>query len=186
MTCERTAVRVCGSRGALDLVLDRAIQEGLVPGPRIVGAGQTICITGGHGHLHGIEADGPDAVRRAARLNIKRGARVIKMTVTAGIATPGWRLPGTPQFQIPEIRAAVEEAEQAGIKVCVHAQGREGVRRSLAAGVHSIEHGYFLDDPESLEHMVKRGVFLVPTIVSYALVLESSKPITVGDYARNP
>lgn len=167
-----TAVRVCGSRAALDLVLDRAIQEGLVPGPRIVGAGQTICTTGGHGHLHGIEADGVDAVRRAARLNIKRGARAIKLTVTAGIATPGWRLPGTPQFHVAEIRAAVEEAEQAGIKVCVHAQGREGVRRSLAAGVHSIEHGYFLDDPESLEGMVQRGVFLVPTIVAYALVLE--------------
>ena len=167
-----TTVRVCGSRAALDLVLERAIAEGLVPGPRIVGAGQTICITGGHGHSHGIEADGPDAVRRAARLNIKRGARVIKLTVTAGIATPGYRLPGTPQFQEAEIRAAVEEAEQAGIKVCVHAQGRVGVRRSLAAGVHSIEHGYFLDDPESLEHMVKRGVFLVPTIVAYALVLE--------------
>jgi imidazolonepropionase-like amidohydrolase len=169
-----TSVRVTGSRAALDLVLERAIAEGLVPGPRIVGAGQTICTTGGHGHLHGLEADGPEGVRRAARLNLKRGARVIKLTVTAGIATPGRRLPGTPQFQEAEIRAAVEEAEQAGVKVCVHAQGREGVRRALAAGVHSIEHGYFLDDDASLARMVERGVYLVPTLVAYALVLEKA------------
>jgi imidazolonepropionase-like amidohydrolase len=170
-----TSVRVTGSRAALDLVLERAIAEGLVPGPRIVGAGQTICATGGHGHLHGLEADGPDAVRRAVRLNLKRGARVIKLTVTAGIATPGRRLPGTPQLQEAEIRAAVEEAEQAGVRVCVHAQGRVGVRRALAAGVHSIEHGYFLDDAASLAHMVERGVYLVPTLVAYALVLEKAE-----------
>jgi imidazolonepropionase-like amidohydrolase len=169
-----TTVRVTGSPAALDLVLERAIAEGLVPGPRIVGAGQTICTTGGHGYLHGLEADGPDGVRRAVRLNLKRGARGIKLTVTAGIATPGHRMPGTPQFQEAEIRAAVEEAGQAGVKVCVHAQGSVGVQRALAAGVHSIEHGYFLDDAASLAHMVDRQVFLVPTLVAYALVLEKA------------
>ena len=168
-----TTVRVTGSPGALDLILDRAIREGFAMGPRIVGAGQTICITGGHGHLHGLEADGPEGVRRAVRLNLKRGAGVIKMTVTAGIATPGRRLPGTPQFQEAEIRAAVEEAEQAGVKVCVHAQGTTGIRRALAAGVHSIEHGYFLGDETSLAEMRARGIFLVPTIVAYATVLET-------------
>jgi imidazolonepropionase-like amidohydrolase len=168
-----TTVRVTGSPAALDLVLDRAIREGYAVGPRIVGAGQTICMTGGHGHLHGLEADGPEGVRRAVRLNLKRGAGVIKLTVTAGIATPGRRLPGTPSFHEAEIRVAVEEAEQAGVKVCVHAQGTTGIRRSLAAGVHSIEHGYFLGDESSLLTMRERGVFLVPTLVAYATVLET-------------
>jgi imidazolonepropionase-like amidohydrolase len=183
-----TTVRVVGSRAALDLVLERAIGEGLVPGPRIVGAGQTICITGGHGHLHGLEADGEDGVRRAVRQNLKRGARVIKLTVTAGIATPGWRMPGTPQFQEAEIRAAVDEAGQAGLGVAVHAQGRVGIRRSLAAGVRSIEHGFFLDDPESLALMVERGTWLVPTLVAYALVLERADggiPVEAVEKARH-
>jgi imidazolonepropionase-like amidohydrolase len=168
-----TTVRATGSPWALDLALDRAIREASLPGPRIVGCGQAICITGGHGHRHGLEADGPDAVRRAVRLNLKRGARAVKLTVTAGIATPGFRLPGTPQFQEAEVRAAVEEAEQAGVKVCVHAQGTVGIRRALAAGVHSIEHGYFIGDESSLAWMRDRGVFLVPTIVAYATVLET-------------
>jgi imidazolonepropionase-like amidohydrolase len=168
-----TTVRVTGSPNALDLVLDRAIRDGFATGPRIVGAGQAICITGGHGYPHGLEADGPDAVRRAVRLNLKGGAGVIKMAVTAGIATPGRRWPGTPEFTENEIRVAVEEAEQAGVKVCVHAQGTVGIRRALAAGVHAIEHGYFIDDEPSLIEMRTRHVFLVPTLVAYATVLET-------------
>ena len=162
-------------RGALS-TLSRSIgpsETGFALGPRIVGAGQAVGITGGHGHSHGLEADGPEGVRQAVRLNLKRGAAVIKMVVTSGIATPGRRWPGTPEFHESEIRAGVEESEQAGVKVCVHAQGTVGIRRALAAGVHSVEHGYFIDDEPSLIDMRTRGVFLVPTPVAYATVLET-------------
>jgi imidazolonepropionase-like amidohydrolase len=167
-----TTVRNVGTRNDLDLDLDRGIKLGLVPGPRIVAAGRVICVTGGHGHFMGLEADGPDAIRRAVRTLIKQGVHVIKLTITGGISTPGTRY-GRPTMSYAEIAAAVEEAHRYDRKVCVHAQGWEAITDAVAAGVDSIEHGFFRgpDDP-NLDVMLEKGIALVPTLISYDMVIK--------------
>lgn len=167
-----TTVRNVGTRADLDLDLDRGIKLGLVPGPRIVAAGRVICVTGGHGHFMGLEADGPDEVRRAVRTLLKHGVHVIKLTITGGISTPGTRY-GRPMMSYAEIAAAVEEAHRFDRKVCVHAQGWEAITDAVAAGVDSIEHGFFRgpDDP-NLDVMIEKGIYLVPTLISYDMVIK--------------
>ena len=167
-----TTVRNVGTRADLDLDLDRAIRDEIVPGPRIVGAGRVICVTGGHGHFMGLEADGPQEVRRAVRTLVKRGVQVIKLTITGGISTPGTRY-GRPLMRLDEIRAAVEEAHQLDRKVCVHAQGWEAITDAVTAGVDSIEHGFFRgpDDP-NLATMREKGIYLVPTLITYDMVIK--------------
>lgn len=167
-----TTVRNVGTRADLDLDLYDGIEEGIVIGPRIVGAGRLICPTGGHGHFMGMEADGPDAVRRAVRTQVKRGAKVIKLTITGGISTPGTKY-GRPTTAREEIFAAVEEAHRLDRKVCVHAQGWEAITDAVAAGVDSIEHGFFRgpEDP-NLDVMVEKGIYLVPTLISYDMVIK--------------
>src|SRR6266705_1466255 len=99
-----TALRDCGSRNHIDFSLRRASQEGLCKTPRLVLSGMVICMTGGHGWQMGIEADGPDGVRRAARAQIKAGADNVKLIASGGILTPGSEI-GSPQFTIEEMRA---------------------------------------------------------------------------------
>lgn len=167
-----TTVRNVGTRGDLDLDLDQGINLGLIPGPRIVTAGRVICVTGGHGHFMGLEADGPEEVQKAVRTLIKTGVQVIKLTITGGISTPGTRY-GRPMMSYDEIAAAVEEAHRFDRKVCVHAQGWEAITDAVAAGVDSIEHGFFRgpDDP-NLGLMVEKGIALVPTLISYDMVIK--------------
>src|SRR6516165_7121320 len=108
LECGVTTIRDCGSRGGIDFALRAASQQGLCPTPRLVLSGLTICITGGHGWQLGHEADGPDAVRRAARTQIKAGADNVKLIASGGILTPGTDI-GNPQFTVDEMRAAVDE-----------------------------------------------------------------------------
>jgi imidazolonepropionase-like amidohydrolase len=167
-----TTVRCVGTRADLDLELKKGIEQGLTIGPRIIGAGRILCMTGGHGHFFGREFDGIYEARKAAREQIKKGADVIKMTITGGIATPG-TIYGGPQLLRDEIAAVVEVSHRSGRKVCVHAQGSQAITDAVAAGVDSIEHGYFRgpDDP-NLSEMKHKGIYLVPTMVSYAMVVE--------------
>lgn len=167
-----TTVRNVGTRADLDLDLDNAIRDGIVAGPRIVGAGRVICVTGGHGHFMGLEADGPEQVRHAVRTLVKRGVQVIKLTITGGISTPGTRY-GRPLMRLDEIRAAVDEAHLLDRKVCVHAQGWEAITDAVTAGVDSIEHGFFRgpDDP-NLAAMREQGIYLVPTLITYDMVIK--------------
>jgi imidazolonepropionase-like amidohydrolase len=119
-------------------------------------------MTGGHGwHLIGREVDGADQVRRAAREQIKAGADNVKLIASGGILTPGSNI-GNPQFTLAEMRAAVEEAHAAGKTANAHAHGAQGIKRAAAAGVDSIEHGYFID-PEGIDMMLARGTVLVAT-----------------------
>jgi imidazolonepropionase-like amidohydrolase len=165
-----TTVRNVGTRADLDLDLHEGIKQGMIVGPRIVGAGRVICITGGHGYFMGFEADGPEQIRHAVRTLVKRGAQVIKLTITGGISTPGTKY-GRPLMSREEIAAAVEEAHRLERKVCVHAQGWEAITDAVEVGVDSIEHGFFRgpDDP-NLGLMVEKGIYLVPTLISYAMV----------------
>jgi imidazolonepropionase-like amidohydrolase len=169
-----TTVRTMGDRGFLDISLKKAIERGLVDGPRMKVSGEAISMTGGHGDRwlapevsangYGVIADGPDELRKAARYQLKMGADFVKLMATGGVMSEGDE-PGSPQLTEEEMRAAVEEAHKVGKKAAAHAQGTEGVKNAVRAGIDSIEHGIFLDD-EAIGMMKERGVFLVATLVA--------------------
>jgi imidazolonepropionase-like amidohydrolase len=168
-----TSVRDLGTyRAFIDVALRDAIDRGIVVGPRMQPAGAYVTITGGAGALTGLApdltlplelrfgvADGPDQVRQRVREIIRNGAGVIKVLATGAVLTPGSQ-PGAEEFTYEELRAAVEEAEKAGLRVAAHAHGAAGAKNAIRAGVASIEHGSFLDD-EALLLMKEKGVFLV-------------------------
>jgi imidazolonepropionase-like amidohydrolase len=157
-----TTVRDLGGREYVEIAARRAIQEGLIDGPRILAAGRPVCMTGGHGHWLGREADGPDDARKAVREQLKAGADVIKIIATGGVMTPGVE-PGSPQMTLEEMRAAVEEARKAGRRTAAHAMAATGISEAIDAGITSIEHGVFLTE-EIVAHMRRDGTFLVPTL----------------------
>jgi imidazolonepropionase-like amidohydrolase len=157
-----TTVRDLGGREYVEFAARRAIQEGLIDGPRIVAAGRPVCMTGGHGHWLGREADGPDDARKAVREQLKAGADVIKVIATGGVMTPGVE-PGSPQLTLDELRAAIEEARRAGRRTAAHAMAATGISDAIDAGITSIEHGVYLTE-EIVAHMRRDGTFLVPTL----------------------
>ncbi len=168
-----TTVRDLGGKDYLELSVKRAIDEGLIPGPRVVAAGRGICMTGGHGWWFGREADGADDVRRAVREQLKAGVDVIKIFATGGVMTPGVE-PGSLQLTEAEIRAAVEEARKAGRRVAAHAQAATGIRYCVDAGITTIEHGVFLD-ADLAGRMKRDGVFLVPTLFAPRAIAEGGE-----------
>ncbi len=167
--------------GGADYGLAQAVDEGLMPGPRLLFCGHALSQTGGHGDVRGpgefslnqclccagfgLVCDGVDAVRRACRDEIRQGARQIKLMVSGGVASPTDRIDST-QFSVDEIRAAVEEAEAANIPVMAHAYTARAINRALRCGVDSIEHGNLLDD-SSVQLFRDTGKFLVPTLSTY-------------------
>ncbi len=157
-----TTVRDLGGREYVEFAVRRAIQEGLIDGPRIVAAGRPVCMTGGHGHWLGREADGPDDARKAVREQLKAGADVIKVIATGGVMTPGVE-PGSPQLTLDELRAAIEEASRAGRRTAAHAMAATGISDAIDAGITSIEHGVYLTEA-IVAHMRRDGTFLVPTL----------------------
>lgn len=159
-----TTVRDLGGREYAEFAVRRVVNEGLIPGPRILAAGRGICMTGGHGWWFGREADGPDEVRKAVREQLKAGADVIKIFATGGVMTPGVE-PGSAQLTLDEIRAAIEEAGKAGRRVAAHAQGSQGISHCVEAGITSVEHGIFLTE-ELVARMKRDGVALVPTLIA--------------------
>lgn len=167
--------------GGLDPVWARLVENGRIEGPRILPSGAMITQTGGHGdfraaheaaHRHasipGITAgpeiaDGADAVRRAAREQLRRGATQIKLFVSGGVVSPTDPLESI-QFSIEEIAAAVDVARSWGTYVLVHAHTSAAMRNAVAAGARSIEHGSILDE-ETAAQVARAGVFIVPTLV---------------------
>jgi imidazolonepropionase-like amidohydrolase len=136
--------------------------RGWIPGPRIVAAGKLVCMTGGHGWFLGHESDGPNEMRKAVRLNLKRGADCIKVIATGGVLSPGVEV-GSSQLDEDELEVAVAEAHKAGRRVAAHAIGNAGIKNALRAGVDTIEHGCYLDD-EALRLFQKTGATYVPTL----------------------
>lgn len=174
-----TTVRVVGSRYFNDLALRNAINAGWILGPRILGAGTSFGITGGHcdeldglrpavvGHESGIAdgvADGVDQAREAVRYNVKYGADVIKICATGGVLSLTDSA-GAQQYAEDEIRAIVEAARLLSRRVAAHAHGTEGIKAAVRAGVTSIEHGSVLDN-EAVALMVRHGTWLVPTLMA--------------------
>lgn len=165
-----TTVRDCGAASNIVIELGRAIADGFIVGPRVRAAGRVITMTGGHGHFMGREADGPDAIRRATRAEIKEGADFIKVMATGGVLTPGVN-PANTALQLDELRVVADEAHNSGRRVTTHAIGNAGIKNALRAGIDSIEHGFYLDD-EAIELALEQGTFLVPTLLAIASILE--------------
>jgi imidazolonepropionase-like amidohydrolase len=160
-----TTVRDLGAPEHLNIHLAQAIEQGMLPGPRIRAAGMGVTMTGGHGHgFIAREADGPDEVRKAVREQLRAGATAIKLFASGGVMTPGVD-PRSPSFTEEELRAGVEEAHKAFRVVGAHAQATEGIKNAIRAGVDSIEHGVWLDD-EAIELMKEQGTYLVPTLTA--------------------
>jgi imidazolonepropionase-like amidohydrolase len=174
-----TTVRNVGASEFTDIALRNAINAGWVPGPRILGAGISFGISGGHcdgssglqpgalisrGGLETGAADGVEQVREAVRFNVKHGADVIKICATGGVLSPTDSV-GVQQYTEEEMRAVVEAAHMSERRVAAHAHGLAGIKAAVRAGVTSIEHGSILDD-EAVRLMKERGTYLVPTLMA--------------------
>jgi imidazolonepropionase-like amidohydrolase len=160
-----TTVRLVGEYAQTDFAVRNAIERGRIEGPRIWTAGAPIICTGGHGHgpAGGLEADGPDELRKAVRSQLKLGADLIKIMISGGIAGRHETI-DTAQLDPEEMRAVTTVAHGWGKKVAAHAGPAGVISDAIDAGVDCIEHGYFLT-PEVVEKMVEHGTWLVPTIV---------------------
>ncbi len=181
-----TTVRNVGASGPFnDIALRKAINEGWTPGPRMITAGHSLGITGGHCDNNGLRpgllersisegiANGPDEIRAAVRYQVKYGADVIKTCATGGVLSEGDAV-GTTQYNFEEMKAMVEEAHQHERKVAAHAHGTEGIKIASRAGVASIEHGSFLDE-EGARLMAERGTYMVPTMMAGEAVERAAK-----------
>lgn len=162
-----TTIRNAGSANYIDIAVKRAVEEGLVVGPRILSSGKIICMhSAGSEYFEGLyyEADGVDENRKAAREQLKQGADLLKVMATGAIMNPGGE-PGAAQLDMEEIRAVVKEARKTGKHTAAHAHGAQGIKNAIEAGVRSIEHGTLADD-EALAMMVENNVYLTSTLSS--------------------
>ena len=178
-----TTVRDLGGPDNIAVDLGRAVMAGKVTGPRVQSSGRNLTMTGGHGHALGLEVDGPDAVRRAARGELKAGAQVIKFMATGGVLTPNVRA-GATALSEDEMRAGVEAAHNADKRTAAHAQGLAGIKNALRAGVDTIEHGAFdCWDDDALALLETR--FLVPTLAAPDGILSGDAGGGKGDERGN-
>ncbi len=175
--------------GGSDAGVREARDRGLITGPRMLLSLTMLSQTGGHGdsweicgaHMPGMMdahpgrphniVDGPEEMRRKVRELIRAGADVIKVATTGGVLSSRSD-PRHAQFRPDELDVLVAEATAAGRFVMAHAQGTQGVKNAIAAGIRSIEHGIFLDD-EAIEMMLAAGTYLVPTLIAPMGVLEA-------------
>lgn len=171
-----TTVRELGDNHQISTALKKAIAKGYITGPRIFAAGKSIATTGGHadptnGLAYALMADpgpkegvinGADDARKAVRQRYKEGSDLIKITATGGVLSVA-KSGSNPQFTDDELKAIVDTANDYGMKVAVHAHGKEGMERAIRAGVASIEHGTYMDKA-TMALMRKQGTYYVPTI----------------------
>ncbi len=173
--------------GGADLGIKQAVEDGLIRGPRMQISIRMISQTGGHGDdwmpcgvaipsfgmaYPGVPAtvvDGPDEMRKVVRELIRNGADVLKVATSGGVISPRDD-PRHAHFTPAELEVLVSEAARAGRWVMAHAQGTEGIKNAIRAGIRSIDHGVYLDD-EAIDLMLARGTYLVPTLIAPTGVL---------------
>ena len=167
-----TTVRDCGDQNGVLFTLRRAIDQGVLSGPRLVLCGPPLTMSGGHAHFLGGQADGTDGVTRAVRRRIADGADFIKMIATGG-GTPGSH-PAHAAYSPAELEAALVAAHRVGVPVAAHCRGTPGIDNALLAGVDHIEHACFEKpdgtlafDPIVADRMARAGTFVTPTIQLY-------------------
>jgi len=183
--------------GGADAGYRKAVQSGLIPGPRLKVCGAAISQTGGHGDYRypseirplynskmGFDAiicDGVDEVRKAVREQLRRGVDMVKILASGGCATPSDDVDGTSQYSLEEIKTAVYEADSANTYVLAHCYSNRSIRLSLEAGVKSIEHGNFMD--RKTAKMIKdAGAYYVPTLTTYEILGTKGKEFGIPDY----
>lgn len=169
----------CGA----DAGYKHAQMQGLIPGPRMQVCGHSISQTGGHADMRlptdvrepypyyfnmGVIADGVDAVRRAAREELRMGAEYIKIMAAGGCASPADE-PDTVQYSPEELRALVDAADSVGTYCIAHCYSSRSIRRCIEAGVKRIEHGNFMD-AETARLMAKTATLYVPTMATYDIM----------------
>jgi imidazolonepropionase-like amidohydrolase len=185
LDCGITTVR---DAGGADLGIQRAVEDGLIDGPRMRIAITILSQTAGHGDSwlpsgvvldvpypgmpSGI-VDGPEEMRKRVREIVRAGANVIKVCTSGGVLSPG-DSPRHAHFRSDELAALAAEASAAGLPVMAHAQATDGIKAAIRAGVRSIEHGIYLDD-EAIAMMLAAGTWLVPTLSAPASVIEAAK-----------
>jgi imidazolonepropionase-like amidohydrolase len=187
LDCGITTVR---DAGGADLGIQRAVEDGLIDGPRMHIAITVLSQTAGHGdgwmpsgftssfqvsHPGRPPAivDGPQEMRKRVREIARAGANVIKVCTSGGVLSPG-DSPQHPHFREDELAALMGEASAFGLPVMAHAQATEGIKNAVRAGIRSIEHGIYLDD-EAISMMLEAGTWLVPTLVAPLGVIEAAK-----------
>ena len=182
-----TSVRNLGDGGMETISLKKAIDQGLVNGPRIFTSGKTIATTGGHGDpTNGMSKDNyvppspeqgvidsPEDAIKAVRQRYKDGTDGIKITATGGVLSVA-KSGENPQFTDAELNAIVSTANDYGLWTAAHAHGKEGMKRAVLAGINSIEHGTFMDQ-EVMQLMKEKGTYYVPTIMAGDWVAEKAK-----------
>jgi imidazolonepropionase-like amidohydrolase len=181
-----TTVRDLGGTG-VNISLQTAINRGFINGPRIFTAGKSIATTGGHADpSNGVRKDlmgdpgpkdgvinGPEDARKAVRQRYKNGADLIKITATGGVLSVAKDGSG-PQFNMEELAAIIETANDYGMTTAAHAHGAEGMKRAVVAGITSIEHGTMMTE-EIMDLMIEKGTYFVPTISAGKFVAEKAK-----------
>lgn len=181
-----TTVRDLGSQTSV--ALKRAIDDGEIPGSRMVAAGYAIARTGGP--WFGMEpswrwvrpADGVDACRKAVHQSIREGSSVIKIGTSTGHGDSAWG--EIPTYSVAEVDAIVHEAHAWGLRVAAHAMGTPGVRTAVLGGVDTVEHAYNIDD-ETLGLIVERGTFIVPTLRGRAFQTGADERVTYASQTRS-
>jgi len=165
-----------------DIDLRKAIEEGVVPGPRLLASGNYVSPTGGAGDARQFSifvdvpivknlADGPDEIRKAVRTNLKQGADFIKILGTGAVLSKG-APPGGQQYSEEEMHVAVEEAARWGKHVAAHLHGTAGIKAGIRAGVHTIDHGSMMDD-EAVQLLRTHHAYFVPTLYTSASISEN-------------
>ena len=167
-----TTMRDLGSRNQVAFPIVKAIEDGIIPGPRLIVAGTPITTTGGHCNMFGTEADTTDEVLQAVRQQFKLGAGYIKIMATGGGFTPGTNT-RAPQYPASTLKAAVQDAERLGLRVAAHCHASAGVRNCVEAGVHNLIHCTWLAedeeqmydyDPDVTDMIVEKGLWVDPTL----------------------
>jgi imidazolonepropionase-like amidohydrolase len=164
----------------VDVALRNAIDEGDVPGPRLMVAGNYVSPTGGAGDARQFSiyvdvpvvknlADGPAEIVKAVRTNFKHGADFVKILVTGAVLSKGIP-PGAQSYSDEEIAAAVGEARRWGRQVAAHAHGAAGIKAAIRAGVRTVDHGSYLDDEAVAMLKKTRETFYVPTLYTSEII----------------
>lgn len=171
-----TYIRECGATYDIDITMARLEREGKISQvPEIMPSGRAYSMTGGHGDMPNFSClvDSPDEMRHAIRQGMKNGAQTIKLMATGGVMTEDDHM-FQPQLSIEEMRVAVAEAHHKGRTVSAHAEGPQGIKNAIAAGVDGVEHCFYCDD-EDIEKMIEQGTHVNPTVVADWIIATKGK-----------
>ena len=176
-----TAIRDCGGKDYLEFAARDVCNGGQFQGPTIRASGRMICMTGGHGNRFGRVADGIEDVVKAVREQVHAGSDLVKIMATGGVMTPGVD-PEDAHYSAEEMAAGIAEGHRFHKPCASHAQGTEGILNAVRGGIDSIEHGIFMSE-KSIEEMLERGTYLVPTLAALNNILAAGDR-GIPDYVR--